>query len=69
MNKKKIQTVTLVTPSGHEQVFNIDHAERLLAMGDKLNGGWAIAENEKYYFSKENGIRLKSDKADSAKTE
>lgn len=69
MTTKKEKTVTLVTPQGHEQKFSISHAERLLAMGEVLNGGWKIDESSNYYYDKENGIRLKSNKANSAKTE
>lgn len=39
--------------------FNITHAERLLAMGEKGSGGWVLPENSKYYYSEQNGIRLK----------
>lgn len=61
------KTIALVTPNGVKQVFELRHAERLLAMGPIMNGGWAIDKNEKYYFDKENGIRLKTDKANTAK--
>lgn len=39
--------------------FGIAHAEKLLAMGEKASGGWALPENSKYYYNKRNGIRLK----------
>lgn len=64
----KEKTVVLVTPDGQEQAFEIQHAERLLGMGPNLNGGWAVSKNSKYYYDEKNGIRLKSNKADSAKT-
>ena len=67
--RQKEKTVVLVTNSGKKQEFSISHAERLLNMGDELNGGWKVDENSKYYYDEENGIRLKSDKANSAKTE
>lgn len=63
----KEQTVTLVTPSGQSQVFGLAHAERLLDLGPECNGGWKIADSEKYIYTEEYGIRLKSDKTDSAK--
>ena len=63
----KEPTVTLVTPSGTMQAFTIAHAERLLDLGPERNGGWKIADGEKYIYTEENGIRVKSDKADSAK--
>lgn len=63
----KEPTVTLVTPSGTSQAFGIAHAERLLDLGPERNGGWKIADNEKYIYTEENGIRVKSDKANTAK--
>lgn len=63
----KEQTVTLVTPSGQRREFGLAHAERLLDLGPERNGGWKIAEDEKYIYTEENGIRLKSDKGNSAK--
>lgn len=67
MRKPKEKTVVLVTPKGKRQAFGIAHAERLLDMGTALNGGWKIAEDSEYYYSEEYGIRLKTDKANSAK--
>ena len=67
MRKKKEKTVNLVDPCGNKQAFGIAHAERLLDMGKALNGGWELDENSEYYYDEENGIRLKSDKANSAK--
>lgn len=64
---KKIKTVTLVTPSGKKQQFDIQHAERLLDLGPALNGGWEIDPNSDYIYDEENGIRVKSDKGDSTK--
>lgn len=65
---KKEQTVTLVAPGGRKQAFSIKHAERLLDLGPVLNGGWQIDPNSKYYYDEENGIRVKSDKGDTAET-
>lgn len=67
MRKKKEQTVDLVAPNGVKRAFGVLHAERLLDMGKALNGGWVIDKDSKYYYDEENGIRLKSDKANSAK--
>lgn len=61
------KNITLVTPHGQKQVFELQHAERLLAMGSVMNGGWTIDKDEKYYYDKENGIRIKTDKANIAK--
>ena len=69
MRKKKEQTIMLVVPKyGVAQEFGIRHAERLLDMGTALNGGWELPEDSKYYYDEENGLRIKSDKTDSAKT-
>ena len=63
MRKTKEKTVTLVTPKGSTQAFSISHAERLLDMGEALNGGWRIPEDSDYYYDEEYGIRFKSNKA------
>lgn len=69
MRKKKEQTVTLVVPKYNmRQEFDIQHAERLLDMGLALNGGWELPQDSNYYYDEENGLRVKSDKANSAKT-
>ena len=69
MRKKKEQTVTLVVPTYNiKQEFGIEHAERLLDMGPQLNGGWELPGDSNYTYSEENGLRVKSDKASSAKT-
>ena len=68
MRKKKEQTVTLVVPKYNiKQEFGIEHAERLLDMGPQLNGGWELPGDSKYTYNEENGLRVKSDKGDSAK--
>lgn len=68
MRKKKEKTVTLVVPKYNmRQEFSIQHAERLLDMGTDLNGGWELPEDSNYLYDEENGIRVKSDKANSAK--
>ena len=69
MRKKKEQTVTLVVPKyDMKKEFGIEHAERLLDMGPHLNGGWELPKDSEYYYGEENGLRIKSDKANSAKT-
>ena len=69
MRKKKEQTVTLVVPKYNiKQEFGIEHAERLLDMGAQLNGGWELPVDSNYIYDEENGLRIKSDKANSAKT-
>lgn len=68
MRKKKEQTVTLAVPKYNiKQEFGIEHAERLLDMGPQLNGGWELPGDSNYTYSEENGLRVKSDKANSAK--
>ena len=69
MRKKKEQTVTLIVPKYNiKQEFGIEHAERLLDMGPYLNGGWELPSDSNYTYNEENGLRVKSDKANSAKT-
>lgn len=69
MRKKKEQTVTLAVPKYNiKQEFGIEHAERLLDMGPQLNGGWELPGDSNYTYSEENGLRVKSDKANSAET-
>ena len=67
MRPKKQQKVKLVVPKhGIEQEFGIQHAERLLDMGPFLNGGWELPENSNYTYDEENGLRLKSNKGNTA---
>lgn len=69
MRKKKEQTVTLIVPKYNiKQEFGIEHAERLLDMGTQFNGGWELPIDSNYIYSEENGLRVKSDKANSAET-
>lgn len=66
MRKKKEPTVTLVVPKHNmEREFSVEHAERLLDMGSELNGGWELPEDSKYYYDEENGLRLKTNSANS----
>ncbi len=70
MRKKKEQTITLVVPKYNiRQEFGITHAERLLDMGPVINGGWELPKDSDYIYDEENGLRIKSDKANSAKTD
>ena len=70
MRKKKEQTVTLVVPKYNiKKDFGIQHAERLLDMGANINGGWELPKDSNYYYDEENGLRVKSDKANSAKAD
>ena len=70
MRKKKEQTVTQVVPKYNiKKDFGIQHAERLLDMGTNINGGWELPEDSNYLYDEENGLRLKSDKANSAKAD
>lgn len=68
MRRVKEPTVTLVTPEGRRKDFGIAHAERILDMGDELNGGWRVAEDSNYYYDEENGLRVKSDRTNTAET-
>lgn len=68
MRKKKEQAVVLVVPKYNiRQTFGIQHAERLLDMGTAINGGWELPKDSNYTYDEENGLRVKPDKADSAK--
>lgn len=68
--RKKEPTVKLVVPKyGKEQEFTIPHAERILDMGEHLNGGWTLPSDSKYRYDEENGLRLKTDKGDTAKAD
>ena len=68
MKKRKQQTITLVVPRYNiKQDFELTHAERLLDMGPAINGGWELPVDSAYYYDEENGLRLKSDKTNSAK--
>ena len=70
MLKKKEQVIRLVVPKyGIERDFGIQHAERLLGMGTNLNGGWTLPKGSNYIYSEENGLRVKSDKTDTAKAD
>ena len=70
MRKKKEQTVTLVVPKCNiKKDFGFQHAERILDMGTNINGGWELPEDSKYLYDEENGLRVKSDKANSAKAD
>lgn len=63
----KEKTITLVTPGGVKRKFGLAHAERLLDLGSALNGGWTVDPMSEYYYDEENGIRLKSNKGNTAK--
>lgn len=52
-----------------KQEFGIQHAERLLDMGPLKNGGWELPRDSSYYYDEENGLRIKSDKANFAKAD
>lgn len=70
MRKKKEQVVRLVVPRYNiERDFGIQHAERLLDMGTDLNGGWTLPKDSNYIYSEEDGLRVKSDKTNTAKAD
>ena len=67
MRPKKAPTVTLVVEKYNvSQEFSISHAERLLDMGEVLNGGWTLPENSAYIYDEENGLRLKTNTGNTA---
>lgn len=60
MRRKKEKTVRLIVVEyGIEKEFGISHAERLLDMGTRLNGGWTLPEDSEYEYSEEAGLRVK----------
>jgi hypothetical protein len=65
--RKKEKTVTLVTLKGDKQVFEVQHAERILDMGPARNGGWSVDPESEYIYDEEYGLRLKTNTGDSAK--
>ena len=50
---------------GASELFDIDHAERLLGMVN--NGGWVLPKNSEFEFS--NGVINKRSKKEAAKAE
>ena len=51
------------------QEFGVRHAECLLDMGTAINSGWELPKDSNYTYDEENGLRIKSDKANSAKAD
>ena len=49
--------------------FSVEHAERLLDMGEFRNGGWQLPTDSNYVYDEENGLRLKTDKRGTAEAE
>lgn len=68
MAKKRETLVILeVAKIGKQQEFEFSHAERLLNMGVVMSGGWALPEDSKYTYTKENGLRVKTDRGSANK--
>lgn len=63
--RKPVKKVRLEAGDFSEE-FEISHAERILDMGEAVNGGWHVPEDSEYEYSEEYGLRLKSDKGHSA---
>jgi len=63
--RKPVKKVRLEAGDFSEE-FEISHAERILDMGEVVNGGWHVPEDSEYEYSEEYGLRLKSDKGHSA---
>ena len=67
MRPKKSPTVTLVVPRHNmSREFSVESAERLLDMGETKNGGWQLPKDSNYVYTEEDGLRLKTDKRDTA---
>lgn len=63
--RKPVKKVRLETGDYSEE-FELSHAERILDMGEAVNGGWHVPEDSEYEYTEEYGLRLKSDKGHSA---
>lgn len=63
--KKPVKMVRLETEE-LSQEFEVSHAERILDMGPVLNGGWHVPEDSEYEYTEEYGLRLKSNKENTA---
>ena len=50
------------------QEFEMSHAERILRMGPVLNGGWHVPEDSEYEYTEEYGLKLRTNKGNTAKT-
>ena len=66
--KKPVKKVRLEA-GDISQEFEMSHAERILDMGPALNGGWHVPEYSEYEYTEEYGLKLKSNKRNSAETE
>lgn len=65
----KVTKIELVVEKhGFRRMFTLEHATKLLAAG-KNNGGWALPKDSKYYYSEQNGIRLKGNRNSTKKSE
>jgi hypothetical protein len=63
--RKPVKKVRLETED-LSQEFEVSHAERILDMGPAVNGGWHVPEDSEYEYTEEYGLRLKSNKENSA---
>ena len=64
--RKPIKKVRLEA-NGYSQEFEISHAERILDMGQAINGGWHVPANSEYEYSEEYGLTLKPNKGSNTK--
>ena len=61
MSKSKSNVVELVVPAHNmKQVFEIDHAERLLRVPN--NGGWQLPDDSEFEFNLSDGIKRNQNK-------
>lgn len=66
--RKPVKMVRLEA-GDYSQEFEVSHAERILDMGPAVNGGWHVPEDSEYEYTEEYGLKLKSDKGNTAKAE
>lgn len=64
--RKPVKKVRLETDKVSQE-FEVSHAERILDMGPAVNGGWRVPEDSDYEYTEEYGLRLKSNKENSAR--
>ena len=66
--KKPVKKVRLEA-GDISQEFEMSHAARILDMRPASHGGWRVPEDSEYEYTEEYGLKLKSNKRNSAETE
>lgn len=64
---KRVDSVTLIAPSLNEaRAFSIPHAERLLRA---RASGWQLPKDSNFEYSKQNGLRLRTNKRNTSEAQ